>query len=238
MRLSGNLGSRKVIRIAVGATAFIVTLVTLTPASAAPGSWSNQPSWSSGSSTPNESSSSRRAPRREIAQANTSPFAPGSNNVALHIGQVFLMGDLSAKYTDSIGGQVHYTYGVSDMFGFNASIGHSSHSNDKEQEFSMTTLLAGLRTNLSWYDKVVPYGLFGLGFYKPSYQVTVTNSLSPVVFGVHLGLGVDLQLTNQLFFGAGLTFHDMFGTTRMTAAGPVDVGGTFTSFLLHAGVSF
>jgi hypothetical protein len=59
-----------------------------------------------------------------------------------------------------------------------------------------------------------------------------------VLFGVHLGPGVDLELTKQLFFGAALTFHDMFGTTRMTQAGEKEVGGTYTSFFLRAGVTF
>ena len=106
----------------------------------------------------------------------------------------------------------------------------------------MTTMLTGLRTNLSWYDKVIPYVVFGLGFYKPSYSFMnagLSRSLSPVLFGVHLGPGVDLELTKQLFFGAGLTFHDVFGAKRLTPGGtPLDVGGTFTSFFLHAGVTF
>lgn len=165
-----------------------------------------------------------------------SPFAPQSNNVALHVGQVFLMGDLADDYSDNIGAQLHYTYGVSDMFGFNASLGFSEHSDGK---YSMATFLAGLRTNLSWYDRVVPYLVFGLGFYKPDYKLSAENSLSPVLFGLHIGPGVDLALTDQFFFGASLTFHDVFGTARADSKGDFhEVGGTFTAFLLHAGVSF
>ncbi len=153
------------------------------------------------------------------------------------------MGDLGANYNDNIGGQIHYTYGVSNLFGFDTSLGYSEHS---DGQFSMTTLLTGLRTNLAWYDKVVPYLVFGLGFYKPSYQVLVNNggvvtnsSVSPILFGVHLGPGIDLELTDQLFFGAALTFHDVFGSSRAAANGSqIDVGGTYTSFLLHAGVTF
>lgn len=145
------------------------------------------------------------------------------------------MGDLSTEYADSIGSQLHYTYGVSEMFGFDASIGYSDHS---DGAFSMTTLLTGLRTNLAWYDKVIPYAVFGLGFYKPSIRLSATQSVSPIVFGVHLGPGVDLELTRQLFFGAALTFHDIFGTTKVTPQGTKEIGGTYTSFFLHAGFSF
>jgi hypothetical protein len=174
--------------------------------------------------------------------APAAPFAPGSHNVSLDIGQVFLMGDLSAQYANAIGGRLHYTYGVSDLFGFDAMIGRSSHSDGK---FSMTTLLTGLRTNLAWFDKVVPYVSFGLGFYKPSYQYSLTASTSPTLFGVHVGPGILLEITDQVFFGASLTFHDVFGGKEIipgaTSAAPsqtIDVGGTFTSFLLNAGYTF
>lgn len=169
-----------------------------------------------------------------------SPYSPGSNNVALDLGQVFLMGDLGNHYSDSIGGQLHYTYGVSDLFGFDGSLGYSSHS---DGGFSMATALMGLRTNLSYYDRLIPYAIYGLGFYKPSYSYenasnTGQDSVSPILFGLHLGLGVDLEITHQIFFGAALTLHDVFGSEDQTPAGLISTGGTFASFLLHAGVTF
>ena len=194
-------------------------------------SWSSQPSWASDAPPP-----ARRSVSQPQRPSNLQPFSPGSNNLALDVGQVFLMGDLGNNYEDSLGGQLHYTYGVSDIFGFDSSLGYSNHSDGK---FSMTTLLTGLRTNLSWFDRVVPYAVFGLGFYKPSYEISDTTTLSPVLFGIHMGPGVDLQLTQELFFGAALTFHDMFGETQKLAANSkLDMGGTYTSFLLHAGVTF
>jgi hypothetical protein len=119
-------------------------------------------------------------------------------------------------------------------------MGYSSHSDGK---FSMATALMGLRTNLSYYDRVIPYTVFGLGFYKPSYSYTNAagtgqDSLSPVLFGIHLGLGVDLEVTREIFFGAALTLHDVFGTDEPIPGGKVAVGGSFSSFLLHAGYTF
>lgn len=208
--------------------------VTVPQNALATSQWSTQPSWAS-----NNSGSEPK--RKTASDTNLFPFAPGSNNLALDVGQVFLMGDLGSNYSDAIGSQLHYTYGVSEMFGFDASLSSSSHSDGK---FSMTTALMGLRTNLAWYDKVVPYVNFGLGFYKPSYQLTPTNSVAPVVFGVHLGPGINLELTKHLFFGADLTFHDIFGTTKVVAVtqytpdGTLNIGGTYTTFFLHAGVTF
>jgi hypothetical protein len=206
-------------------------------------SWSNQPSWAS--AEPSAPATSRRS-RERPAKSEVSPFSPGSHNVSVDLGQVFMMGDLGDRYDSSIGTQVHYTYGVSDLFGFDGSVGYSEHSNGA---FSMITALMGVRSNLAWYDKVVPYGVFGMGFYKPSYQISATGptgaaipgtatSLSPLLFGVHLGPGVDLALTDQVFFGASLTFHDIFGNTQIVNNQPFDVGGTFTTFLVRAGVTF
>ncbi|HCM41253.1 MAG: hypothetical protein A2Z97_16210 [Bdellovibrionales bacterium GWB1_52_6] len=214
---------------------FFITL-TFQSAGIAGTSWLQQPSWAAGS--PSDSAQERRRTLSTDTRTNISPFAPASNNLAIDVGQVFLMGDLG-QYSDSIGSQIHYTYGVSDLFGFDSSLGYSEHSDGK---FSMLSLLTGLRMNLSWYDKVVPYLVFGMGFYRPSYQQStdgILSSVSPVLFGVHAGPGVDLELTKSLFFGASLTFHDAFGSTRTSANGKqLEVGGTFSSFLIHAGVTF
>jgi hypothetical protein len=215
---------------------------------AAPSStWSRPPTWASEDS-PAPTASHRAVKNREMVSNDLSPFSPGSNNLAVDLGQVFLMGDLNSKYNDSIGTQLHYTYGVSDLFGFDSSLGYSEHS---DGGFSMTTLLTGLRMNLSWYDKVVPYAVFGLGFYRPYYKDTNPQSINPsgvisdsspmsaVLFGVHLGPGIDLQLNRNLFFGAAVTFHNMFGTTKNLANGtPLYLGGAFTSFFLHIGATF
>lgn len=200
--------------------------------------WQQQPSWAADSAS--SAPSRRSAASRDLAPV--SPFSPGSNNLGIDVGQVFLMGDLGANYSDSIGTQIHYTYGVSEIFSFDASLGYSDHADGK---FSMTTAVTGLRTNLAWYDKVVPYAVLGLGFYRPSYQVTSTigdnpviSSVAPVLFGVHFGPGVDLELTRRLFFGAALTFHDVFSSSRQVNNSLMSVGGTYTSFLLRAGVTF
>jgi hypothetical protein len=163
------------------------------------------------------------------------------------MGQVFLMGGLT-KYSDTIGGQIHYTYGVSDLFSFDSSLGYSQHSDGK---YSMATALTGIRLNLAWYDKLVPYLAFGLGFYRPYFEdstvpaIPTTNggsspaSITSLLFGIHAGPGIDLILSKNIFFGAGLTFHSMFGSSKTWGNGtPLNIGGSFTSFLLHVGATF
>jgi hypothetical protein len=142
-----------------------------------------------------------------------------------------------------LGTQLHYTYGVSDLFGFDSSIGYSEHSNGK---YSLTTLLTGIRLNLSWYDKLIPYIVFGLGFYRPSYtdntapsSINNSTSISAILFGLHFGPGIDLQLSRNVFFGAAVNLHNMFGQNGNFANGaPLYIGGTYTSFFLHIGATF
>jgi hypothetical protein len=197
------------------------------------------PNSSIASDSSNNVTSAKKKSLQQDDDSDLEPYAPGTNNLALDVGQVFLMGNMGNNYSDAIGTQLHYTYGVSDLFGFDSSVGYSSHS---DGQFSMATALMGLRTNLSYYDRVVPYSIFGLGFYKPSYTYqtsTGQDSLSPILFGVHLGFGVDLLISHRIFFGSALTFHDIFGgDDRQTPAGPIAVGGTFTSFLVHLGYTF
>jgi hypothetical protein len=197
--------------------------------------WNDKPSWMSSLDSDDSAPPHRRGSSvsRGERSRNFSPFVPGSNNLAIEVGQIFLMGDLSSNFEDSLGTAVNYTYGVSDIFGFNAALGYSNHAGGK---LSMTSLKSGLRLNLSWYDKVIPYIAFGLGFYRPSYMVNATDSNSPVLFGVHVGPGVDLEISRDLFFGAALTFHDMFNSVKIAPG--KSLGGTYTSFFLHLGTTF
>jgi hypothetical protein len=226
---------------------FLALACTQTSYASTGSSWSKS-SWGGNSSDDSSSGSHKTVRARESVSSasDIAPYAPGSNNLALDVGQVFLMGDLNENYNDSLGTQLHYTYGVSDLFGFDSSLGYSEHSDGR---FAMTTLLTGLRMNLSWYDKVIPYAVFGLGFYRPSYKdanaslspagtVSTSTNISAVLFGIHLGPGIDLEINKNLFFGAAITLHNMFGTTKVANNAPFNIGGSYTSFFVHIGASF
>jgi len=208
-------------------------------------SWTSKPNWAledPGITPLPKKKGQSRSRLEDLSEREqpAAPFAPGSHNASLDLGQTFLMGDLGAKYSDNIGFQGHYVYGVSELFAFDSSLGYSSHSDGK---YSLLTMLTGLRTNLTFYDRVIPHLVMGLGFYKPSVEIITEDgkdvtSLSPVLFGLHLGPGVDLQINRTVFFGTSLTFHNMFGDRRMTARGPIDLGGTYTTFFVRSGVTF
>jgi len=249
MRLSEPVLSTRKLRVPVEAFAVLLVFVSLsakaTTGTDSNSSWSNQPTWAAPSDNDSDNSyntnNTTRAHKKALqSNASTTPaaYAPGSNNVALDVGQVFLLGQMGNNYADSIGYQAHYTYGVSDLFGFDSSLGYSSHS---DGQFSMMSALTGLRMNMAYYDRVVPYTIVGLGFYKPSYTITsggVDTTSSSVLFGLHAGAGVDLLLTKQMFFGAAITLHDVFGSNQQVANSTESMGGTYASFLIHMGTSF
>lgn len=222
---------------------FLISL--LAPASRADDlqRWNKNPGWAQEADPAAGRDSDSERPRKQASErpSRYTPFSTGSNNLSIDVGQIFLFGDLGDQYTDAIGFQLHNVHAVSDMFGLDTALGLSSHSSAAAtNDFSMTSLKFGLRTNLAWYDKAIPYVNFGLGFFRPSYDQGNGESLDPLLFGLHLGAGINLEVTRSLFFGALLNFHNMFGTKKRNPATNVlqEVGGSYASFLISAGVSF
>ena len=179
------------------------------------------------------------SPQSKKYNQDLSPLAPGTHNLSIGVGQVFLMGNLSNSFDNSLGTQIHYTYGVSDMFSFESDFGYSSHSNSANGNFSLVNLDASLRTNLVYFDQLVPFAAVGFGFYHPSEVLTNNATLSALLFGLELSGGVDLLLSKKIFFGTRMSYHNMFDTTKIASNGtPLTVGGSFLSFMIHAGVTF
>jgi hypothetical protein len=166
------------------------------------------------------------------------PMSPGSHNLSFGLGQTFLLGKLGdmnnvIRYENALGFQAKYNYGVSDLFAFQSDFGYSSHTNG---DLKLWHLSAGMRTNLVYYDRLVPYLNAGLGFYHPSLTLVDRSTVSATVFGLELGGGLDLFLNDRLFFGSSLTYHNMFSSTQNTSKNiPYDVGGAFVTFLINVG---
>ncbi|MBC7396883.1 MAG: hypothetical protein H7333_05515 [Bdellovibrionales bacterium] len=175
-------------------------------------------------------------PRSSDPTTSRGPFSPATHNLSLGIGQVFLLGSLSNRFENSIGPEINYTYGVSDLFAFESNFGYHSHSNGS---LSIWNMAAGLRTNLMFFDQLVPFFNVGLGFYHPSFATLNGGSLSGLLFGLQLGTGIDLLISNQVFFGTRLTYNDMFDSAKKDSNGVnQSLGGSYVSFMVHAGLTF
>ncbi len=240
-----DLNSRSLI---LGVFTIIVTLSGVCSVSESYGypaskasSWSENSDDHSYEQTPptkNNRSQKETGQSRASTPVQKTPLSPGTHNLSLGIGEVFLTGGLSSKFDNAIGTQLQYTYGVSDLFSFESNLGFSSHSNSNNN-LNMVQLLTGLRTNLIYFDQLVPFFSGGLGFYHPSLSYNNGQSANAILFGLNLGFGADLLLSDRIYFGTRLTMHDMFSSTTTASDGTsVSIGGTYLSFMVHAGFSF
>lgn len=183
------------------------------------------------------SSAEKPSSKKQEYHAPVSPFAPGTHNLSAGVGQVFLLGSLGDSYEDAIGPSLNYTYGVSDLFAFHSNFSYHSHSSG---DLSIWNLSGGVRANLMYFDQLVPYASIGLGFYQPSYIIKDTRAtVSSLLFGMQLGTGIDLMISNTVFFGAELNYNTMFDSSKKDSNGTTrSLGGAFASFMIHAGLTF
>jgi hypothetical protein len=164
------------------------------------------------------------------------PFAPNTHNLSMGVGQFFLLGKLSNNYENAIGPELNYTYGVSDLFSFQTHFAYHSHSSGA---FSAWNLAAGLRANLMYFDQLVPFASVGLGFFNPTFTLADSATVSGLLFGMQIGTGIDLMISNRVFFGAKMMYHNMFDSSKKDSKGNLqDLGGAFASFTVHAGLTF
>jgi len=210
----------------------LTALLTLSPARAA----SRYPAEEGASFGRSSKESAPPKRRKQDSSPPSTPFAPGTHNLSVGVGQVFLMGDLSNHYDNAIGPEVRYTYGVSDLFSFHSNFGYHSHS---AGTLSIWNLSGGLRANLMYFDQLVPFATVGLGFYSPSYTYANGSTANSLLFGMQLGTGIDLLISNAVFFGANLNYNTMFSSSKKASDGTLQsLGGAFLSFMIHAGMTF
>ncbi len=189
----------------------------------------------SGDSTFSRSSRESTPPKSQSeSYSDRTPLSPGTHNLSLAVGQVFLLGSLT-RFENAIGPEIHYTYGVSDLFAFQSNFGYHSHSSGA---LSIWNLSAGLRANLAYFDSLVPFTKIGLGFYHPSYSEN-NATVSGLLFGMQLGTGIDLMISNSVFFGAQTTYNTMFDSSKKASDNSMrSLGGAYLSFMVHAGLTF
>jgi opacity protein-like surface antigen len=181
---------------------------------------------------------SPKYPQKAQSETSTTPFAPGTQNLSLGIGQVFLLGNLGNNFDNAIGPEIHYDYGVSDLFAFESNFGYAGHSRGSA-ELNVWNISAGLRTNLAYFDQLVPYINADLGFYHPSFTYDNGGSASTTLFGMQVGAGIDLLISHNVFFGTALTYNNMFDATKTDSNGVSrSMGGAYVSFMVHAGYSW
>lgn len=159
------------------------------------------------------------------------------HSAGLQFGQVWAAGNLGEGISSTTAPGLFYEYRASDIFALKVDLKRSSH----DEQLSIFSSTAGIRANLVYYDKLVPYAAFGVGLYFVNKEIPgfADQDSSTTHFGVNLTLGSDLDLNDQVFVGLALTLHQLFGdTATLPNDTEAEVSGRWSSFLLRAGMRF
>jgi hypothetical protein len=84
--------------------------------------------------------------------------------------------------------------------------------------------------------------LVGAGLYFVNKNFLTNNTVETAkktVFGFHLGLGAELDLSERFFMGLQFDIHSLFaGTAVLPSARHVEISGRWTGFFIRGGVRF
>ncbi len=162
---------------------------------------------------------------------------PGDHAAGLMVGQTWPSGEIGQDVDGNVAPGIFYEYTASDVFSLYASAVNSSHSDGHLKLFSTNV---GMKAQLFYLDKLSPYALVGAGLYFVKKRITRTNEVADKTnFGLHLGLGADLDLSDRFFIGLQFDIHNLFtGTVSLPANGRTEISGRWTGFFLKGGVRF
>jgi opacity protein-like surface antigen len=172
-----------------------------------------------------------------LGAASFSPSAaagPGTHTIGVMVGQVWPAGEIGKDVDAAVAPGLFYEYSSSDVFSLYASGIHSNHSEDN---LKITSTNVGIKANLFYFDRLSPYALLGAGLYFVNKRFG-NEIASKTNFGLHLGLGAELDLSDHAFVGLEFDLHNLFTSRATLAQGKVDVSGRWTGFFLRGGYRF
>ncbi len=159
------------------------------------------------------------------------------HSVGLIVGQVWPAGEIGKNVDGTVAPGLSYEYAASDVFSVYASGIHSSHN---DGALKMLSTNVGIKAHLVYFDKLAPYALVGAGLYFVKKQIATTRETAKKTnFGLHLGLGAELDLSELFFIGLEFDIHNLFaGTVQLPVNGRTEISGRWTGFFLRGGVRF
>lgn len=163
--------------------------------------------------------------------------AEGDHSAGLLVGQVWPAGEIGKDVDGTVAPGLFYEYAASEVFSVYANAVQSSHN---EKALRMLSTSAGIKAHLVYIDKLAPYALVGAGLYFVKKRVGAANETAEKTnFGLHLGLGAELDLSERFFMGLEFDIHNLFAsTTELPVNGRTEISGRWTGFFLKGGVRF
>lgn len=164
--------------------------------------------------------------------------ADGDHSAGLMVGQVWTSGEIGKDVDGAVAPGIFYEYGASDIFSLYASAVTSKHN---EGKLNLTSTNLGMKASLFFLDKLSPYALVGAGLYfvKRQYGPPNLEIAKKTVFGLNLGVGAELDLSDKFFVALELDIHNLFsGAVTLPTRGRTEISGRWTGFFLKGGVRF
>lgn len=164
--------------------------------------------------------------------------AEGEHSAGLMVGQVWPNGDIGNGLEGNAAPGIFYEYAASEVFSGYAQLVNSSHN---EGVLKVTATSVGMKAHLVYYDKLAPYVMVGAGLYFVNREVggAIKERAKKTVFGIHLAIGGELDLSDRFFVGLQFDIHNLFsGSTTTPVNGKSEISGRTTGFFLRGGVRF
>lgn len=160
---------------------------------------------------------------------------PGDHSAGLMLGQVWPAGEIATNVDGNMAPGIFYEYTASDVFSLLASGVQSKHSDGLLKIFSANV---GMKANLVYFDKLSPYAIVAAGIYNVKKRYGA-ETISKTNFGLQLGLGAELDISERFFIGLQFDVHNLFSSNVTLANGTrQEISGRWTGFFLRGGVRF
>jgi opacity protein-like surface antigen len=178
--------------------------------------------------------SSAKSVNKNIPSA-SEPRIPGEINkhsIGIGLGQTFLRSDFHDHGTDKITPDIYYNYSASYSFDFTANAHYSKHKY-LNRDVTIKGLALAIKGKGFQFDAFAPFVLGGFGFYAPEATRILngvpTKTRDQLVFGMNLGVGVELRLNSQATVGVIAHYHDPFDVRQEVGS---DLEGSYMKLLI------
>lgn len=158
-----------------------------------------------------------------------------AHSIGIGFGQTFLMGNFGDYGEDKIAlPDLLYSYSASHSFDMLVDAHYSKHSYNN-RTVKIPGASVSVKGKLVQFDAFSPFGLAGLGFYRPQISDGPWESKAKLTFGLNLGFGGDLKLNDMFTVGVLVQYHNPFDVKQSNAK---KVEGSYAKLLITGMYTF
>ena len=184
-------------------------------------------------------SAAQHSPQHSIEEATP----PSEHHVlGFSLGQSALFGEWSKTYSDNMSYGIYYEYEASPVFSFMLNLGTASYNGGVDDSLSIKSIEPDLKVNFVYFDHLAIYGFGGFGFYSIKQKVNIASG-STFNFGMNLGFGTELKISDHFVFGPAIQLRSIFSKIDKEAKNSsnpsgLNIGGETMRLYLQMGYVF